>query len=333
MRSSTLKCLLVLYLVFSARCFDNSNKLTFLGEDSTPVSTQIADGGRIAAACMKALMKNIPPSFCWKHFDFGTIPTLCPPGMFRSLALCYDYCAEGYTHVLGVCWKGIKSYIPHSVTNFSAVCEEGKYLMGALCYRDCKKHNMVNCGIGACAATSEGCASSIINMVAKVIEGVATAIVFVVSFGSSASAIGVKPAIEKAIIDAGKGAMKVAFNSMRRALLGPFKNSILQAALDLVSQNTHAFIMDVSTLFVSQFCSKIYEKIADEKIHEEPIDNTQRLINALDVFNIQGTVKDCKSGQTPAACAEDIVSTLSSFDPTGLLTIASAFIKPKCEGE
>jgi len=105
----------------------------------------IADGGKIAAACMKALMSNIPPSFCWKHADFGTIPTLCPPGMFRSLALCFDYCIEGYTHVLGVCWKGIHSYIPHSVTNFSAVCEDGKYLMGALCYRDCKTHNMVNC--------------------------------------------------------------------------------------------------------------------------------------------------------------------------------------------
>jgi len=170
-------------------------------------------------------------------------------------------------------------------------------------------------------------------MVAKVIDGVATAIILVVSFGTSASAIGVKAAIEKAIVDAGKGVMKVAFNAVKRAILGPFRNSILQAALDLISKNYGAYAMDVSMLFVTQFCGALYEKVADEKIHEDPTDDTQKLINALDVFNVQGTIKDCKTRHTPAACAEDIVSTLSSFDPTGLLTIASAFIKPKCEGE
>jgi len=205
-------------------------------------------------------------------------------------------------------------------------------ILWVLCVTEtAKKHNMVNCGIGACSASSEGCVSSIVNMVAKVIEGVATAILFVVSFGTSSSTIGVKETIKQAIIGVGKSAMKAALGGVRKALLGPFRNSILQAALDLVSANKNAFIMDVSVLFVSQFCSKLYEKVANEKIHEDPTDDTQKLVNALDVFNVIGIVKDCKSGQTPAACAEDIVSSLSILDPTGLLTIASAFIKPKGE--
>jgi len=92
-------------------------------------------------------MANIPPSFCYKKgADFGTIPTNCPNGFFRSLALCYEYCKPGYYHFLGVCWQKCKkeysdhgatcfkhilnwyfkdTYIPTSITNFhsSIACE------------------------------------------------------------------------------------------------------------------------------------------------------------------------------------------------------------------
>jgi len=34
-----------------------------------------------------------------------------------------------------------------------------------LCYNDCARVGMVNCGIGACAMNAANCASSIVNMV------------------------------------------------------------------------------------------------------------------------------------------------------------------------
>lgn len=64
-------------------------------------------------------MKAMPPEFCWKSgADAGRIPTDCPDGWERKLALCYEKCKSGYKHVLGVCWKFPKSYIPKSITNF-----------------------------------------------------------------------------------------------------------------------------------------------------------------------------------------------------------------------
>ena len=78
-------------------------------------------------------------------------------------------------------------YWPHSMTNFDGriPCPAGRYKSGALCYRDCGKIGMVNCGIGACARDSGACASNIVNMVVSVIEGIIQAVVLVVSLGSS----------------------------------------------------------------------------------------------------------------------------------------------------
>lgn len=45
---------------------------------------------------------------------------------------------------------------------FSGVCNGDKYLSGALCYNDCNKIGMNNCGIGYCAASSEECAAGIV---------------------------------------------------------------------------------------------------------------------------------------------------------------------------
>jgi hypothetical protein len=102
------------------------------------------------------------------------IPTDCPAGYYRSLALCYEYCAPGYYVVLGVCWAHCGSgyadhgatcfhnlfnwyfkptYIPGSLPNWDGrvPCPSGMYRAGALCYRDCGNIGMVNCGIGACS--------------------------------------------------------------------------------------------------------------------------------------------------------------------------------------
>ena len=129
-------------------------------------------------------MTELPPSFCWKKGgDGGVIPKGCPVGYFRSMALCYKNCNPGYKMFVGVCytkcgkgetdigafcksgawykfnWKPKRSYIPKSLTNFSdqIPCPTGRYRAkgGALCYKDCKSVNMANCGIGACAASSD----------------------------------------------------------------------------------------------------------------------------------------------------------------------------------
>ena len=73
--------------------------------------------------CMSAFMGAFPPDFCWKKgADFGVIPTGCPAGYFRSLALCYEHCAPGYRHVLGVRWADCGSgYADHGLSCFKHI--------------------------------------------------------------------------------------------------------------------------------------------------------------------------------------------------------------------
>lgn len=50
----------------------------------------------------------------------------------------------------------------------------------------------------------------------------------------------------------------------------------------------------------------------------------------MDVLDIQNTIKAC-NGDDDIGCAKGIVDTIGAFDPTGMLTIASAFIYPTCK--
>lgn len=110
-------------------------------------------------------MLALPPNFCWKKGgDAGRIPNDCPVGSRRiGAGICRYSCKSGYREVLGVCWKGIRSYVPKSISNFdsSIPCRANEYKGGALCYRDCTKVGLVNCGIGACSISKGGCGSAI----------------------------------------------------------------------------------------------------------------------------------------------------------------------------
>jgi len=310
---------------------------------------------------MQNLVASVPPSFCWKKGgDFGTIPTRCSSGFFRSLALCYQYCRKTYRHVLGVCWedcpkgwsdigllcfkgvwwqfwnwhfRGKGSYIPQSYTNFDAraACEPGKYKFGALCYRDCGNVGLVNCGIGACSATGPGCISSIINMIAQVIMAVAQAIVFVCSFGSSSAGSSVmnmaKNAVTNGIKKLGQGGMKAAFTVIKRiATNKTLRNKFLKEALGKAAKEVGKKVAD-------EICTKVGEQMFSnvEKKEEAP---SGYEVESLDFTGISGIVKACSNVGTTnnnIACAKAAMETASMVDPTGLLSLATAFMQPICD--
>lgn len=66
------------------------------------------------------MLAFIPPAFCWISDNAGVIPTNCPSGYYRSLALCYEECASGYSNVAGVCWEDCRS----GYTDWGAFCTE-----------------------------------------------------------------------------------------------------------------------------------------------------------------------------------------------------------------
>ena len=313
------------------------------------------DSGKMAGTCLKALMDNVPPEFCWKKgADVGVIPTGCPDGYFRSLALCYQHCSSGYRHVLGICWadcgggyadhgltcyKGFfnwyfkHSYIPKSLTNFSdkVPCPKGMYRQGALCYRNCNNIGLVNCGIGACSSSSESCGSAIAKMVVDTLSGIADGIMTIVSAGG---AKGIKSAIKGAASKLGKAGLKAAVNSIKKIFTSSFRDIILEKAKRAVINTSKDLIKGKLTEFaVTEICKAVWNTAITKTISAPEVDEN-KIADALDVFNVKGITTSCKDTSTEKGaldCSKNVLSGLSAFDPTGLLTIASAFMHPTCE--
>lgn len=323
----------------------------------------------IPSMCMTSLSKAMPPGFCWKKgADAGIIPTDCPPGYFRSLALCFQYCKTGWHHILGICYRDCQpgyhdhplscfkhlfdwyfkhsSYIPRSLTNFSheVPCPGNMYRMGALCYRNCETIGMLNCGIGACIAEGEDCGEKIMQMITQVIQGLVDGISLVLSFGATAGTASLKSVAKNSIKSAVKGmskqAIKAAAKAMKSALTGRLKNITLKRAkkifVEQIKERVKGTFQGLAqNVFV---CSKVWAAMAAKNIvMPESGDQltTDKMLNALDVLNVNGIVQQC-NGEVIVqdggiTCAKAVVDTLSTFDPTGILTIASAFMHPVCD--
>ena len=106
----------------------------------------------------------------------------------------------------------MSSYIPDSKTNFEIECPNGEYLSGALCYRDCNKIGLSNCGIGACAGGSDYCATSIAMMAIDFAFALFEGVTFLLTFGTSSSLSSsfkvAKDKIREAMKDMGKSEIK-----------------------------------------------------------------------------------------------------------------------------
>lgn len=313
-----------------------------------------------ANQCMSALTEAMPPGFCWKKgADAGVIPTGCPKGYFRSLALCYQNCSPGYTHILGICYKDCErgydnhglscyrnlfswyfkhSYIPRSITNFSdeVPCPGDMYRGGALCYRDCKIIGMENCGIGACIAPGSDCTAKVLEMTGKVLEGIATGVGTVLSFGASTAAkTGAKTAIKTALKKMSKDVLKAAANGMKNALKGKFKDITLKNArkklLETVKDKLKDKAKEVALMTV---CKQVWDSVANKEFSAPSVDDLGgKVLDTLDILGVQGMAKSCSDTKSDGGlgCAKSVVEGLSAFDPSGILTIASAFMHPECD--
>jgi hypothetical protein len=367
MKSNLQSRIFILYLLISFCIIGRFNSIKAgknqllketTGKNLNEEEDKKVDKKKLAADCMKGVMNTLPPAFCWKKgADVGKIPTGCPEGYFRSLALCYKQCKPGYKFVLGVCWEicpqGYKnlplrcwkklfswyfkhSYIPHILTNFSdkVPCGSGRYRVGALCYRDCANVGLENCGIGACSSSKESCASSIWEMVESVIQSLIDSVILIASFGTSASFSTAKNTLKQGIKKIGKEGMKKAMKSALNSLKGKFKDITFDKAFKYIKQySKETFASGLSENFVKTFCTQIWNDLGikgEEKVNSDI--NLDTVIDTVDVLNISGSVEACKDTSDGGLnCAKNVLSSLSLFDPTGILSVASAFMQPKCE--
>lgn len=353
-RTKVLNTILFVFLIL----FSNINSIRISSKTST-AQDLLAKGG-YANMCIKAMTDSMPPGFCWKKgADAGVIPTGCPPGFFRSLALCYQYCAPGYTHILGICYKDCDAgydnhglscykniirwyfkhaYIPESLTNFSdkVPCPGDMYRAGALCYRDCRIIGMENCGIGACIAEGASCSMQILQMVGQVLEGVGTGVTTVLSLGSSIPAkTSAKVAVKAAVKKLAKDAVSAAVKAAKSALTGKFKKIVLKNAAKKAKDTLKDMLKDkFKETLITSICGKVWESLATKTITAPSVEDLgSKIVDTIDVLGVGNVAKSCSDTGADGGlgCGKAIVESLAAFDPSGLLTIAAAFMHPSCD--
>jgi hypothetical protein len=255
------------------------------------------------------------------------------------LGVCWQDCPSGYTDHGLSCFKSLfswffkHSYIPGSLTNFSdkIPCPPGMYRSGALCYRDCNNIGLQNCGIGACATDGLTCGTKIAGMVKGVFEGIATAVSTVATLGGATA---VKSGIKTGFKALGKAALNAVKNRMKKFFTTELKKTIYNKAKEMLKNTAKDYAKEVASgIIPSIFCQGIWNE-SEKKLSLDNIEVSENsLLSAVDVFDISGTVKNCNNAGSDGglSCATSVVNTIANFDPTGILTIAGAFMHPSCD--
>jgi len=340
-----------------------SSQHAFLLTDAEPSADdgiQI-DGVKLGKQCIKSLMKAIPPDFCWRK-EIGKPISACPEGMTRQGLLCYQNCKEGYHNIIGVCWengcregyhdfgltctnKRLHTYSKNSyMLPFPKpmVCAPGLNYESGLCYKGCERLGLVSCGIGACASSGPACTSAIIKIVTDVLSGILDLVTLIASFGASApESIAAKTAVETAAKKAGAGTLKGVLNNLKNKLMSTFREKLKEGALAFAKKEGTEFVKKqakkipqlIANEIVLKFCDKVFEDIVGKTTKASTDGLTvQKVVDAVDVFNIKGAIEACSNTEADKGikCAQTILRSVAMVDPTGILTIAAAFVHPSC---
>jgi len=175
-------------------------------------------------------------------------------------------------------------------------------------------------------------------MVTDFIIGLAKFVGFVLSFGSdSAVADGAAAAGKsglRTLLNGAKNALSDGFKTLKNiatsgAVRGVFMNKVKTTALNKLK----AFaITQIEEKAIGEICGKIGDKILDDaKTKSQP---TSFNVESLDPLHISDTKKDCENitdENSKVQCAKDIIEAIAVIDPTGLASMAGAFMQPVCD--
>jgi hypothetical protein len=321
--------------------------------------------GVLNSKCLQGSISAAPGKYCWKPWgehSFG--PSECAhPYSIKWGAECFKNCNGGYYWVGGgTCWRYCDSgYSDHGATCYWSwwcwyakhhywtsrrhkSCPTNYYKSGLLCYRPCShfgetEGSYEGCGDLACGSTAGMCAATIINMVFEIGFAVAS-IAALVATGGAAAAAAPAAVAGKALV--AKGAAKTmvkatassiiraGFARFQKAAFRGFKNAMV-GVKETVLKNKGKYIFECARdgyteNVVKNFC-KEYQKATYNRLDPKNANSFDPL--DLDPIGITDSVKKCKDSGT-ASCAGAIVGAIGTFDPTGLMGVAAAFMHDDC---
>merc|ERR1711865_874268 len=169
----------------------------------------------------------------------------------------------------------------------------------------------------ACAQTSGSCVSTVMNILGEIAWSIASIAALCVTGGASAPAAA-----------AGRQLMKKAGKQAARDLSKHTTRALYRAGATRVAK---AAVKNFKKKFDR---SEIYETARDgwteNAVKNYCTEYAKAQINKMDPIGIAVAVDSCKDGAS-RGCAAGILNVMNTFDPTGLMGVAAAFLHDDCE--
>jgi len=201
---------------------------------------------------------------------------------------------------------------------------------------------MANCGIGACAYNGAACAQGILDIVIDVISGLIQAAMFILSFGSDAAAAPGITALRDAAKKVGQSAMNLTLRGLKDSIFKAgskffdyFKEKALEAVKELPDTVKDYGKDQLQDAAINQICSSVGQQLINNANKQSSADSSFDFTD-LDPTGIASAVTNCQGvsssdSNSQINCAKSVMNAIATVDPTGLVTIAAAFVQPHCD--
>jgi len=175
-------------------------------------------------------------------------------------------------------------------------------------------------------------------MITSFLVGLAQFVGFVLSFGTDSAAsegINAGKAGLKTLLNSAKNVLKDGFNTIKNIATnslarGKFLTKLKSAATDKLKD----FALDqAKSQAIQTICGKVGDSLLN-KAQAQANPPASFNVDSLDPLGIKDTVNDCGNvtdTNSGIQCAADILNAVAAIDPTGLASMAAAFMQPVCD--
>lgn len=193
----------------------------------------------------------------------------------------------------------------------------------------------MECGIGACALSSASCAGTIATQVVAVGQAVFDTALLVASFGTAAAGVtqakrvAVNKATQKTFRAAAKANLKKFQKRLKEVATKKFikeqvikklnRKAMKAAIKDFIKEKGQEAVDNAVNAAINEFLTK----------GDKSFDNFD--YTELDPTGISGAVKSSVDGEDELTQAKAYVDAVGTFDPTGWVSAAAAFMHPTCD--
>jgi len=295
-------------------------------------------------------------------YSNGVCTSSCPSGTYNWYNNCYknNVCGRFGCTQSGLV-SSVQTYNMAAYGNPGA-CPHGTYTyIPGVCVQSCSNAGMYDCNTGSCSADQSTCVADIVNMALSTVLAIVNTILFIVSFGSAGDAAveaetAIRNAADSTLETAAEHVQKIAQSSLKQTIINIATNTAINLLTATVADTVVGDVCGVIGQAIFNGVPTTVPALKDPPPQIIPcVDNPSSMpggdvptsatemciynptyFSAFDPTQISGAISACSDSQINnpnygITCASAVVNALSTADPTGILSVAAAFMQPTCQ--